>query len=126
MTNQASQQVIEPVRHEVVVPLSADAAFRLFTADFNSWWPGHHIGTADLETAIIEPRAGGRFYELDVDGSECDWGAVLVFDPPERLILRWQLNGEFKYDPDPAHGSEVEVTFTPQAAATTKVRLDRT
>jgi len=124
MTEQTSQQVIEPVRHEVTVPLLPDAAFKLFTADVNSWWPGHHIGGADLQAAIIESRAGGRFYEKDADGSECDWGQVLVFDPPGRLVLRWRLNGEFSYDPDPEHGSEVEVTFMPDGATSTRVRLE--
>jgi uncharacterized protein YndB with AHSA1/START domain len=120
----AGQQVLEPVRHAVTVPLAPEAAFELFTADFNSWWPGHHIGEADLQTALIEPVAGGRWYERGVDGSECDWGEVLVYSPPGRLVLRWQLDGAWKYDSDPAHGSEVEVTFTQEAPGRTRVQLE--
>jgi len=45
------------------------------TADFDRWWPReHHIGSADLGEAALEPRAGGRWYERDVDGAECGWG----------------------------------------------------
>ncbi|HXP22165.1 MAG TPA: SRPBCC family protein [Streptosporangiaceae bacterium] len=122
--NVVASQVVEPVRHAVTVPLASDAAFRLFTTDFNSWWPAHHIGEADLEKAIIEPAVGGRWYERGVDGSECDWGEVLTYDPPSRIVLRWQLDGEWKYDADPAHGSEVEVTFTPDGPGRTKVQLE--
>lgn len=113
-----SQTTIAPVRHSVTVPIPADQAFGLFTEGFNSWWIGHHIGTADLEEAVLEPRVGGRWYERDVDGSECDWGTVLVFEPPDRLVVTWQLNARFEYDPDPAHASEVEVRFTEEGGGT--------
>ena len=54
----------------------------MFTERFGTWWPAeHHIGAADLADAIIEPRVGGRYYERGVDGSECDWGRVLAYDP---------------------------------------------
>jgi uncharacterized protein YndB with AHSA1/START domain len=120
-----SQHEIEPVRHEVTVPLTPEAAFSLFTADFSAWWPvEHHIGAADLEIAIIEPATGGRWYERGTDGSECDWGEVLAYEPPSRLVLSWQINGQWKYEPDPAHGSEVEVTFTAAGPGRTRVQLE--
>jgi uncharacterized protein YndB with AHSA1/START domain len=106
-----NQTTITPVRQSVTVPISAQRAFTLFTEGFNSWWIGHHIGAAELAEAVIEPRVDGRWYERGVDGSECDWGKVLVFDPPGRLVLTWQLNAKFEYDPDLDHASEVEVRF---------------
>lgn len=111
-------QTIAPVRYELTVPLSADQAFRLFTEGFNSWWIGHHIGKAELAEAVLEPKAGGRWYERGVDGTECDWGKVLVFEPPGRLVVTWQLNPQFEYDPDPDHASEVEVLFTEENGQT--------
>ncbi len=42
---------------------------------------------------------------------ETHWGRVLAWDPPERLLLAWQLNGQFAYDPDLV--TEVELTFAP-------------
>lgn len=117
------QATIAPVRISVMVPIPADKAFKLFTEGFNSWWIGHHIGTADLAEAVIEPREGGRWYERGVDGSECDWGKVLTFQPPGRIVLTWQLNGEFAYDPDLAHASEVEVLFT-EANGQTRVDFE--
>ena len=111
--------VITPVRHTMTVPLSAEQAFALFTSGFNSWWPQDHIGPADLADVVIEPRDGGRWYELGTDGTECDWGAVLAWQPPGRLVLAWQLSPRWEYDPDPAHASEIEVRFTETAGQTT-------
>ena len=105
-------QTIAPVRYTATVPISAQRAFTLFTEGFNTWWIGHHIGEAELAEAVIEPRVGGRWYERGVDGTECDWGKVLVYEPPGRLVMTWQLNSQFQYDPDLSHASEVEVRFT--------------
>jgi len=113
-----NQTTITPVRYELTVPISADQAFKLFTEGFNSWWIGHHIGKADLQEAVLEPRAGGRWYERGVDGTECDWGRVLVFDPPGRLVITWQINAQWEYDADPDHASEIEVLFTEQNGQT--------
>ena len=94
MTEQAAATgVFAPVRCAVTVPLSPDRAFALFTEGYNSWWPHqHHLGTAELAEAVLEPRIGGRYYERCVDGSECDWGKVLACDPPHRIVFSWQIN----------------------------------
>ena len=104
-----SPTTIAPVRYSVTVPIPADQAFTLFTEGFNTWWIGHHIGQADMAEAVLEPREGGRWYERDVDGSESDWGTVLTFQPPERLVVTWQIDSHLQFDPDRA--SEVEVLF---------------
>lgn len=106
-----------PVRKSIRVNATPDRAFDVFTSGIGRWWPkSHKIGQAELERPVIEPRAGGRWYELDVDGSECQLGKVAVWDPPSRLVLIWQLTPEFKFDPDLI--TEVEVTFTPDGDAT--------
>ncbi len=92
--------IIAPVRYSVTVPIPAERAFALFTDGFNTWWIGHHIGEAEMAEAVIEPRVDGSWYERGVDGTECDWGKVLAFEPPDRVLLTWQLNCQFKYDPD--------------------------
>jgi uncharacterized protein YndB with AHSA1/START domain len=113
------------VRKTVTVRASQERAFTVFTEGFSTWWPTeHHIGTADLADAIIEPFAGGRYYEKGVDGSECDWGSVLAYDPPDRLVISWHLQGDWKYDPDPAKASVVEVRFIAEAPDRTRVELD--
>jgi uncharacterized protein YndB with AHSA1/START domain len=102
-----------------------DKAFRVFTEGFATWWPRtHHIGEADLADAVLEQKLGGRWYEKGVDGSECEWGRVLAFDPPHGLVLSWQINGDWKYDPDESRGSEVEVRFTDLGGGRTQVDLE--
>jgi len=110
--------IIAPVRYSVTVPIPAERAFALFTEGFNTWWIGHHIGEAEMAEAVIEPRVDGRWYERGVDGTECDWGKVLAFEPPGRILLTWQLNCQFRYDPDLSHASEVEVLFVEENGQT--------
>ena len=108
-----SAPTIPPLTGTITVDAPIDQAFRTFTDAFGSWWPAeYHIGQADMATAILEPREGGRWYEQGTDGSECDWGRVLAWEPPHRLVVTWQINGQWQYDPDPAHASEIEVRFT--------------
>lgn len=108
-----------------VVNASIDRAFRAFTTRLDGWWPReYHIGQTDMAEAILEPRQGGRWYEKGVDGSECDWGHVLVWEPPQRLVLTWQINGLWQYDPDPAHASEIEIRFTAAGPNQTSVELE--
>jgi uncharacterized protein YndB with AHSA1/START domain len=71
---------------------------------------------------VLEPKAGGRWYEIGEDGQQCNWGKVLAWEPPKRLLLAWQINGNWKYDPDLV--TEVEVTFTPVAGGATRVDLE--
>jgi uncharacterized protein YndB with AHSA1/START domain len=113
------------VRRELVVDASQERCFDVFTAGFDRWWPreSHHIGAADAQEVVIEPRAGGRWFERGVDGSECDWGRVLDWDPPQRIRLAWQLNAQWQYDPDGELATLVEVTFTPLGDASTRVEL---
>jgi uncharacterized protein YndB with AHSA1/START domain len=75
-----------------------------------------------MAEAVIEPRAGGRWYEKGEDGSECDWGRVLAWEPPSRLVLSWTINGKFQVDETVE--SEVEVLFIPESASTTRVELE--
>ena len=113
------------VRRSVVVEASQERAFDVFTRGFSTWWPleSHHIGAADCAEAVIEPRAGGRWFERGVDGSECDWGRVLEWDPPHRVRLAWMLGPQWQYDPDDSHATEVEIQFVAEGAATTRVEL---
>lgn len=112
------------VRKTISVDAPQERAFKIFTEGMDTWWPreGKSIGAQPLEAAVLEPRAGGRWYERDVDGSECDWGRVLTWDPPKRIVLAWQINGEWAYDPD--FVTEVEVRFIAEGANRTRVELE--
>jgi uncharacterized protein YndB with AHSA1/START domain len=114
-----------PVRKSIVVDASPEHAFNVFTAGYDTWWPrSHHIGKSPMKKAIIEGRVGGRCYTEQEDGSECDWGQILVWEPPHRLVLAWQITHEWGYQPDLAQSSEVEVRFSPEPNGQTRVDLE--
>ena len=112
------------VRKEITVEASQARAFDVFTREHGAWWPlaTHHIGSAAAETAIIEPHAGGRWFERAADGSECDWGRVLVWDPPGRLVLAWEISADWKHDE--SIDTEVEVRFVSLGPARMRVELE--
>lgn len=112
------------VRKEITVEASQARAFDVFTREHGAWWPlaTHHIGSAAAETAIIEPHTGGRWFERAADGSECDWGRVLVWDPPGRLVLAWEISTDWKHDE--SINTEVEVRFVSLGPARTRVELE--
>jgi uncharacterized protein YndB with AHSA1/START domain len=104
---------VPPVVRTVRVSASPDHAFALFTGRLGAWWPldthavaSDHDLAATAVTAVIEPRIGGRVYEVMSDGVEADWGTVLAWEPPSRLVLAWRPN------PDRPEPTEVEIRFT--------------
>ncbi|RJK97821.1 SRPBCC family protein [Vallicoccus soli] len=107
------ETALPAVASSVHVPVDPTAAFDAFTAGIDRWWPrSHSVGSAPLARAVVEPRAGGRWYEVGEDGSECTWGEVLAWEPGARLALSWRIDGSWQADPDPARASTVTVTFT--------------
>ena len=122
----ATQDRIEaPVRKSITVNASPERAFEVFTADFDSWWPrSHHIGKSPMTKALIEAGKGGRCYAEQQDGTESDWGSVLLWDPPRRFVIAWQITGNWEFEPDIAKSSEVEIRFTPEAGGKTRVDLE--
>ena len=100
------------VKKSVTVKCSLEHAFEIFTKHIELWWPKeHHIGKSALERVTLEEKDGGRWFERCVDGSTCDWGRVLTYRPPSKVVLAWHLDTRFEYDPDPSHASRLEVTF---------------
>jgi uncharacterized protein YndB with AHSA1/START domain len=88
-------------------------AFRVFTEGVASWWPvhSHSIGEVLVETVVLEGKPGGRFYERQTDGTTANWGEVITWDPPHRVVIRWEVN--------PANpATEIEVRFTPDGTGT--------
>src|SRR5271154_4357597 len=89
------------VRKNVRVRASATRAFKVFTEGFDSWWPRtHHIGKSPMTRGVIEGFAGGRCYSEQADGTDCDWGKILVWEPPSRFVMAWQVTHAWGYEPD--------------------------
>lgn len=111
------------IRRSIDVKASPERAFEVFASRMGEWWHKEHSiaqGTTQKDV-IVEPRAGGRWYELGADGSEHPWGHVISYEPPRRLLLAWQLNRDFAFDPGLV--TEVEVLFEPMAEGT-RVRFE--
>ena len=121
----SNASTVPDISGKITVSVPVEQAFQVFTSSFGTWWPReYHIGQAEMAEAILEPGEGGRWYERGTDGSECDWGRVLVWDPPHRLVLAWQITHEWGYEPDLAKASEVDVRFTAESGGGTRVDLE--
>jgi uncharacterized protein YndB with AHSA1/START domain len=113
------------VRKSVRVPVPIERAFSVFVERMETWWPAsHHIGAQPFQAIFVEPRVGGRWYERDLQGNECDWGTVLAWGPPRRVTFSWHLGLDWKFNPDLAKASEVEIRFTSEGPSTTLVELE--
>jgi uncharacterized protein YndB with AHSA1/START domain len=112
------------VRKVVRVQAPPEVAWRVFTEQMGTWWPlaVYKIGKANAVDAIIEPRVGGRWYERGDDGSTCDWGSVLSWEPPSRLVLSWDITADWRYDPDLK--TEIELRFIAEGKEATRVELE--
>src|SRR5262245_64522040 len=112
------------LRKVVSVKVPPAVAWRMFTEKIGTWWPlaTHKIGTAKAVDAVIEPHVGGRWYERGDDGSTCDWGQVLSWEPPSRLVLSWDISADWQ--PDPTLKTEIEVRFIPDGENMTRVELE--
>jgi hypothetical protein len=102
-----------PIRRTLKVRASQQKAFDTFVAGMGGWWmKSHSLLGSPQQNVVIEPRTGGRWYEIGEDGSEMNWGKVLAWEAPDRVVLAWQLNAQWTYDPD--FETTVEVSFTPE------------
>jgi uncharacterized protein YndB with AHSA1/START domain len=126
MTTEQAMHAIDPntVRKVVSVQAPLMVAWQVFTEHMGTWWPLaiYKIGKAKAVDAVIEPRVGGRWYERGDDGSTCDWGLVLSWEPPSRLVLSWDISADWQ--PDPDLKTEIEVRFIAEGNDATRVELE--
>jgi uncharacterized protein YndB with AHSA1/START domain len=114
---------IAPVRKSIHVNANQARAFDVFTSGLGRWWPRDHgIGKLPMQAAVMETRLGGRWYELAQDGSQTNVGKIIVWEPPKRFVITWDINSQWK--PDTTVSSEVEVKFIPDGANATRVELE--
>jgi uncharacterized protein YndB with AHSA1/START domain len=122
MSNPASGTAVQ---HSVVVEAPIERAFRVFTEDFGSFKPPeHNMLGVEIADTVFEPRVGGHLYDRGVDGSECRWARVLVFEPPTRVVFSWDISPYWQIETDPNRTSEVEVRFVAEAEQRTRVELE--
>lgn len=113
-----------PVRKTIVVSAGIERAFVVFTRDIGRWWLKSHTlnKSAPQKDVIIEPKPQGRWFEVGADGTESQWGHVIEWEPPKRILLAWQINANWQFDS--ALVTEIEVRFTPEGEGATRIDLE--
>src|ERR671915_1227410 len=113
------------VRKQIVVAAPVERAFQVFVKQFDRIKPREHnmLAVAIAET-VFEPRVGGHLYDRGVDGSECRWARVLAYEPPNRVVLSWNISPRWQLEPDPEKTSEWEVRFISEGPERTRVELE--
>ncbi len=114
---------VAPVRKSIRVNASPEHAFDVFTRSMARWWPAPHtILKSPLKHMVLEPHLDGRWYQVGEDGSQCELGRVLAWEPPGRVLLSWQINSDWQYDPGLV--TEVEFKFVAEGDRATRVELE--
>lgn len=107
------------IRKVVTVPLSQNAAFKLFTEGMGTWWPAltHSVAQSTATTAGMDARIGGEIYE-QTDAGRVTWGTISAWDAPDGFASTWH----------PGYGSELAtqltVRFIAEGPSTTRVELE--
>jgi uncharacterized protein YndB with AHSA1/START domain len=113
------------VRAQVVVDAPLERAFSVFTEGFGSFKPPeHNLLAVEIAETVFEPRVGGHLYDRGVDGSECRWARVLVYEPPDRVVLSWDISPQWQLETDLEKTSEWEVRFFSETPQRTRVELE--
>jgi DNA-binding transcriptional ArsR family regulator/uncharacterized protein YndB with AHSA1/START domain len=113
------------VQTSIVVEAPVARAFKVFTEDFGSFKPAEHnmLGVEIAET-VFEPKVGGLLYDRGVDGNVCRWARVLAYDPPNSLLLSWDISPQWQIETNLKNTSEVEVRFIAEDEKRTRVELE--
>jgi hypothetical protein len=94
---------------DVTLPLAPDAAFHLFTARIDDWWPPERRHAGPGARVVLTPE---RFAEERDDGTIVPLGRVREWAPAERLVL------DFFPGTGPDDPTEVTVLFVPDETGT--------
>lgn len=113
------------VQKSLTVAAPTDHAFFVFTQQISIWWPRKYTWSRDsLKDIRIQPFEEGHCTETGPNDFQCDWGRVLIWEPPSRLVLAWQINPKRAPEPDPARASEVEIRFIAESPEATRLELE--
>jgi uncharacterized protein YndB with AHSA1/START domain len=113
------------VRRSVLVPVPIGVAFAVFTEQFDRIKPReHNLLSVEIAETVFERRVGGYVYDRGVDGSECRWARVLAYEPPERVVISWDISPRWEIETDLERTSEVEVRFVAEGESSTRVQLE--
>jgi uncharacterized protein YndB with AHSA1/START domain len=113
------------VKHSIVVEAPIARAFEVFTRDFGRFKPPeHNLLRVQIAETVFEPRVGGFLYDRGIDGSECRWARVLEYEPPNRVLLTWNISPQWQLETEPEKVSQWEVRFTAETPQRTRVEIE--
>lgn len=114
-----------PIKQSIVVDVPIERAFKVFTEDFGSFKPReHNLLAVPIAETVFEPRVGGHVYDRGIDGSECRWARVLAFEPPNRVLLSWDISPRWQLETNPDKTSEWDVRFIAETQNRTRLELE--
>ena len=105
-----------PIKKSFVVKAQPEKAFKVFSERMHEWSPAVQTLTGSRQDIVIEPKPKGRWYEVGAGGAQADWGHVIEWQPPHRMLLAWQLDATYSFKPELV--TEVEVRFSPEGEGT--------
>jgi hypothetical protein len=97
------------IRKWITVQQPPEVSFRVFTEEVGEWWPGG-FGGKDIKMCM-DRRVGGRFYEVNPDGTEYEIGKLTAYQPPSVVAFTFRA-------PSWDTITEVEVRFIGEGAGT--------
>ena len=116
---------IAAYKRTMLVNVPIERAFKVFTEKMGAWWPAsHHVGGSPFKDILVDPRTGGRWYEINAEGQECIWGSVLAWEPPKKVVLSWHLQPDWSLNMDMARSSEVSVDFISEGPERTRLEFE--
>ena len=120
-----SETTTTTVRRQILVNAPIADAFKVFTERFGDFKPReHNLLRAAIAETVFEPRVGGTIYDRAVDGTECRWARILVFEPPDRVVFSWDISPRWQIETNADLTSEVEVRFFAETPERTRVELE--
>lgn len=120
-----TQIPIASVKQSIVVEAPIERAFKVFTEGFGRFKPPtHNLLAVPIAETVFEPHVGGYIYDRGTDGSECRWARVLAYEPPNRVIMSWDISPRWQIETELDKTSEWEVLFTAETANRTRVDLE--
>ena len=115
----------DSVKNSIVVEAPIARAFKVFTEDFGKFKPAeHNMLVVPIAETVFESKVGGYLYDRGVDGSECRWARIVAYEPPNRLLLSWNISPQWQIEADPEKVSEWEVRFIAETAERTRVEIE--
>jgi len=117
--------MLDPVIKVIDVSCAQSQAFEIF-CDMSTWWPFDKRSMSLMrangpaKALKVDAQLGGQIIELAIDDVEHHWGTFTKFSEHHHLQL------DFHMGLPATQSGQVDVSFTPLNATTTRVELIHT